>query len=71
MSAADLRAWRERGRMVAATPLGHRAFLIDEGNPDAGAACDTQQMGVCAEGVTTCLGGEVVCVRRRVYPDEG
>ncbi len=35
MSAADLRAWRERGRMVAATPLGHRAFLIDEGNPDA------------------------------------
>ncbi len=36
---------------------------VDEGNPDAGAACDTEQMGVCAEGVTTCLSGEVVCVR--------
>lgn len=36
MSAADLRAWRERGRMVEATPLGHEAFLIDEGDPDAG-----------------------------------
>lgn len=36
MSAADLRAWRDRGRLVEATPLGHRAFLIDEGNPDAG-----------------------------------
>ncbi len=36
MSAADLRAWRERGRMVEATPLGHRAFLIEEGDPEAG-----------------------------------
>ena len=35
MSAADLRAWRERGRMVEATPLGHEAFLIDEGDPGA------------------------------------
>jgi pimeloyl-ACP methyl ester carboxylesterase len=35
VSVADLRAWRERGRMVDATPLGHRAFLIDEGDPEA------------------------------------
>lgn len=35
MSASDLAAWRERGRLVPATPLGHRAFLIDEGDPAA------------------------------------
>lgn len=35
MSAGELRAWRDRGRLVEATPLGHQAFLIDEGNPQA------------------------------------
>lgn len=35
MSAADLGAWRERGRMVAATPLGHEAFLVEAGDPTA------------------------------------
>lgn len=35
MSAADLRAWRERGRLGVATPLGHHAFVIDEGDPQA------------------------------------
>lgn len=35
MSAAHLAAWRQRGRKVVATPLGHEAFLIDEGDPSA------------------------------------
>ncbi len=34
----------------------------DEGNPDAGDACDSGLDGVCAEVSTTvCIGGEVVC----------
>lgn len=36
MSAAELRDWRERGARRVATPLGHEAFVIDEGNPAAG-----------------------------------
>lgn len=35
MSAADLAAWRRRGRLVPATPLGHEAFVVDEGEPSA------------------------------------
>lgn len=38
MSAASLRAWRERGELVAATPLGHRAFLVEAGDADAAPA---------------------------------
>lgn len=36
MSADALRAWRERGRLLRATPLGHRVFLVDEGDRAAG-----------------------------------
>lgn len=36
MSAADLQAWRARGRLVEATPLGHRAFFVEEGDSAAG-----------------------------------
>jgi pimeloyl-ACP methyl ester carboxylesterase len=37
VSAADLQAWRDRGRMVEVTPLGHKAFFIDEGDVAASA----------------------------------
>lgn len=35
MSAADLRAWRQRGELKPATPLGHQAFTIDQGDAKA------------------------------------
>jgi pimeloyl-ACP methyl ester carboxylesterase len=35
VSAADLAAWRERGRLIPVTPHGHQAFLIDEGDQAA------------------------------------
>jgi hypothetical protein len=34
----------------------------DEGNPGADVACDTGLQGACARGLTTCRGGEVVCL---------
>ncbi len=39
--------------------------LIDEGNPGGGGACGTAQPGVCAQGMTTCVGGATVCRRQR------
>jgi hypothetical protein len=36
--------------------------IVDDGNPGGGEPCFTNQLGVCAEGVTACEGGEIVCV---------
>ncbi|MSP26190.1 MAG: hypothetical protein EXR75_13735 [Myxococcales bacterium] len=33
----------------------------DDGNPDAGGACLTGQLGICAPGVEACTGGKLVC----------
>ena len=35
MSAADLAAWRSRGRRIPVTPHGHEAFVIDDGDQAA------------------------------------
>jgi hypothetical protein len=35
----------------------------DEGNPGGGAACNTGELGVCAQGSTTCSGGTLACTR--------
>ena len=35
--------------------------LVDEGNPGGGDACNTGQLGVCAEGTTACQNGGIVC----------
>jgi len=37
--------------------------LVDDGNPEGGAACNTGQPGVCDPGTTTCVGGSLQCVR--------
>jgi alpha-tubulin suppressor-like RCC1 family protein len=34
---------------------------IDEGNPGAGAACNTGLLGVCGTGTTACVNGQVSC----------
>jgi len=34
---------------------------IDEGDPGGGAACNTGLQGVCADGLTQCSGGNIVC----------
>lgn len=36
---------------------------IDEGNPDAGAACDTGKKGICKAGTQTCTAGKLVCTQ--------
>ncbi|MFZ4738116.1 MAG: MopE-related protein [Bradymonadia bacterium] len=36
---------------------------FDEGNPEAGGACDTGFFGVCAEGRRVCAGGGLGCVQ--------
>jgi hypothetical protein len=36
---------------------------VDEGNPGAGAACNTGLLGVCAHGATACSGGQIVCAQ--------
>ena len=36
----------------------------DEGNPQGGGNCATDQQGVCRAGVQTCIAAELVCVRR-------
>ena len=33
----------------------------DDGNPDAGGACLTGQLGICAPGIEACSGGKLVC----------
>ena len=38
---------------------------VDEGNPGGGAPCDTELLGVCAEGVVTCQGARLECVQAR------
>ena len=35
---------------------------IDEGNPGGGLACTTGLAGACANGVTSCTGGSLICV---------
>lgn len=35
----------------------------DEGNPGAGASCNTGQSGICGPGTTACTGGALVCNR--------
>ncbi len=35
---------------------------IDNGNPGSGAMCTTGQLGECATGMTSCLGGAVSCL---------
>jgi subtilisin-like proprotein convertase family protein len=34
---------------------------VDENNPGGGIACNTGQMGACAQGTQTCTGGMLVC----------
>ena len=36
---------------------------FDEGNPDGGGACDTEQLGTCAVGSETCITGTLTCFR--------
>ena len=36
---------------------------VDNGNPGAGAACSTGQLGVCAAGTTACSAGAIICNR--------
>ena len=37
---------------------------IDDGNPGGAQACDTNRLGVCADGVTICRAGRVDCDQR-------
>lgn len=34
---------------------------VDEGNPGAGASCNTGLLGICATGTTACVGGSLIC----------
>lgn len=34
---------------------------IDNGDPGGGVPCDTGRSGVCAQGTTTCLNGNIIC----------
>jgi MYXO-CTERM domain-containing protein len=36
--------------------------LVDEGNPQGGAACNTGGTGVCSEGHTACVRGQLACI---------
>jgi len=35
---------------------------VDEGNPEGGNFCNTGNQGICANGVKTCLEGNIICV---------
>jgi MYXO-CTERM domain-containing protein len=37
---------------------------FDEGNPNGGAFCSTGQDGICDNGERSCIGGQLLCVRR-------
>lgn len=37
--------------------------VVDNGNPDGGAACSTGLAGQCAAGLTACQGGQLVCAQ--------
>ncbi|MCK6570267.1 hypothetical protein L6V77_04060 [Myxococcota bacterium] len=43
---------------------------IDEGDPGAGAACDTGFFGVCAAGRLVCAAGGLACVQTAIPSDE-
>ena len=43
---------------------------IDEGNPEGGGDCPTDQPGNCAPGVETCVEGSLLCVSRENPVDE-
>ncbi|HSA34540.1 MAG TPA: MopE-related protein, partial [bacterium] len=36
--------------------------LVDEGNPGGGEACQSALPGICRQGITTCVGGNIACV---------
>jgi MYXO-CTERM domain-containing protein len=38
---------------------------FDEGNPEGGGNCQTDQQGACRAGVQTCIAGELLCIRRQ------
>jgi hypothetical protein len=38
--------------------------VVDDGNPEGGVDCDTDQRGICRDGVRTCRGVQLECVRR-------
>jgi hypothetical protein len=38
---------------------------FDEGNPQGGGNCQTDQQGACRPGVLSCIAAELVCVRRQ------
>jgi len=42
---------------------------IDNGNPGSGNMCPTGQLGECANGTTTCLGGAVSCIAPMAMED--
>ena len=44
--------------------------LTDEAFPEAGGACDTGQLGVCAAGTTQCVAGALVCVGASMASNE-
>ena len=41
---------------------------IDDGDPEGGVACDTGELGVCARGVSSCIGGGLACLK--LYGEE-
>ncbi|MBM4394664.1 MAG: putative metal-binding motif-containing protein [Deltaproteobacteria bacterium] len=44
--------------------------VVDDGDPDGGAACDTGKPGVCAAGVEHCRGGTLRCEQQTQPSDE-
>ena len=43
---------------------------VDEGNPDGGRDCVTEEFGVCALGTTRCINGNVSCRAQQTASDE-
>lgn len=43
---------------------------VDEGNPEGGGACETDQAGPCAEGLLECVAGGLMCAPQRAPLEE-